>query len=181
VAMLAVVSMPVSIALLNHVYAGHASIDPLVLARQVFTAQLLPLWLGMLIRSAVPALAERHEPALSQVAAAMLIVLAALAIVDIAKVVVGAGPRILTAIVAVTALATGIGHLLGGPDPGTRTAVAITSAARNPGLALLVAALNRAPPEITATILAYLLVSAATLIPYVVWRRRAAPPPAPGA
>jgi hypothetical protein len=88
--------MPVSIALLNHVYAGHASIDPLVLARQVFTAQLLPLWLGMLIRSAVPALAERHEPALSQVAAAMLIVLAALAIVDIAKVVVGAGPRILT-------------------------------------------------------------------------------------
>ena len=181
VAILAVVSMPLSIALLNHVYAGHASIDPLDLARQVFTAQLLPLGLGMLIRSLAPAFAARIEPALSRVASAMLIALVVLAVVDIAQVVARAGPRVAVAIVIVTALAVGVGHLLGGPEPATRTAVAITSAARNPGLALLVAALNRAPPEITATILAYLLVSAATLIPYVAWRRRAAPPPAPDA
>lgn len=181
VAMLAVVSMPLSIALLNHVYAGHASIDPLDLARQVFTAQLLPLGLGMLIRSLAPAFAGRIEPTLSRVASAMLIALVVLAVVDIAQVVARAGPRVAIAIVIVTALAVGVGHLLGGPEPATRTAVAITSAARNPGLALLVAALNRAPPEITATILAYLLVSAATLIPYVAWRRRAAPPPAPDA
>lgn len=181
VAMLAVVSMPLSIALLNHVYAGHASIDPLDLARQVFTAQLLPLGLGMLIRSLAPAFAGRIEPALSRVASAMLIALVVLAVVDIAQVVARAGPRVAIAIVVVTALAVGVGHLLGGPEPATRTAVAITSAARNPGLALLVAALNRTPPEITATILAYLLVSAATLIPYVAWRRRAAPPPAPDA
>lgn len=181
VAILAVVSMPLSIALLNHVYAGHASIDPLDLARQVFTAQLLPLGLGMLIRSLAPAFAARIEPALSRVASAMLIALVVLAVVDIAQVVARAGPRVAVAIVIVTALAVGVGHLLGGPEPATRTAVAITSAARNPGLALLVAALNRAPPEITATILAYLLVSAATLIPYVAWRRRAAPPPAAGA
>jgi len=52
--------------------------------------------------------------------------------------------------------------------------MAISSAARNPGLALLVAALNRAPAEIHATILAYLLVSALTVLGYVIWRRRAA-------
>jgi hypothetical protein len=40
---------------------------------------------------------------------------------------------------------------------------------RNPGLALLVAALNRVPPEIKATILAYLLI---TVLAYIVWRRR---------
>lgn len=181
VAVLAVVSMPLSIALLNHVYAGRASIEPLELARQVFTAQLLPLGLGMLTRGVAPTLADRIEPALARVATVMLVVLAALAIVDITQVVVGAGPRVAVAIAIVTVLATGIGHALGGPDPGTRTAVAISSAARNPGLALLVAALNRAPPEITATILAYLLVSAATLVPYVAWRRRVAPPPAAGA
>lgn len=73
-----------------------------------------------------------------------------------------------------------VGHLLGGPDPATRTAVAISSAARNPGLALLVATLNAAPPEVTATILAYLIVSALTLIPYVAWRRRGAPRPVEG-
>ena len=80
----------------------------------------------------------------------------------------------------VTALALAVGHLLGGPEPATRTATAISSAARNPGLALLVATLNAAPPAITATVLAYLVIAAVTLIPYVLWRRRRCPVRAPG-
>ncbi len=47
VALLAVVSMPLSIAVLNEYYSGQAVVDPLHLARQVFFAQLLPLALGM--------------------------------------------------------------------------------------------------------------------------------------
>jgi len=180
VAMLAVVSMPLSIALLNVVYAGHATIDPGRLARQVFTAQLLPLGLGILIRYAWPAVAAWLEPKLARIATALLLLLAVLAVIDIWQVVVNAGPRIALAIATLTALAVTVGHLLGGPDPATRTAVAISSAARNPGLALLVATLNAAPPEVTATILAYLIVSALTLIPYVAWRRRGAPRPVEG-
>jgi tryptophan-rich sensory protein len=45
---------------------------------------------------------------------------------------------------------------------------------RNPGLALLVATLNSAVPAITAAILAYFVVAALTVIPYVIWRKRAA-------
>ena len=71
----------------------------------------------------------------------LLLLLAVLAIIDIGQVVVNAGPRIVLAIATVTALALAAGHLLGGPDPATRTAVAISSAIRNPGLALLVATL----------------------------------------
>ena len=62
-----------------------------------------------------------------------------------------------------------------------RTATAISSAARNPGLALLVATLNAAPPAIQATVLAYLVIAALTLVPYVFWRRHAAPPAPDGA
>lgn len=172
VAVLAVVSMPVWIALLNEVYAGHATIDPTQLARQVFTAQLLPLGLGILIRYRRPTAAAWLESKLARIATGLLLLLAVLAIIDIGQVVVNAGPRIVLAIATVTALALAAGHLLGGPDPATRTAVAISSAIRNPGLALLVATLNAAPPEITATVLAYLIVSAVAVIPYVAWRRR---------
>ncbi|MBK6805868.1 MAG: hypothetical protein IPG84_13920 [Betaproteobacteria bacterium] len=172
VAVLAVVSMPVWIALLNEVYAGHATIDPAQLARQVFTAQLLPLGLGILIRYRRPTAAAWLESKLARIATGLLLLLAVLAIIDIGQVVVNAGPRIVLAIATVTALALAVGHLLGGPDPATRTAVAISSAIRNPGLALLVATLNAAPPEITATVLAYLIVSAVAVIPYVAWRRR---------
>ena len=104
----------------------------------------------------------------------LLLLLVALALIDIWKPVVGAGLRVALAIVIVTMLATAAGHLLGGPEPATRTATAISSAARNPGLALLVATLNHASPAITATVLAYLLIAALTLIPYVTWRKRAA-------
>ena len=46
VATLAIVTMPVSIAVLNPLYSGHASFSPVEVARQVFLAQLLPLGLG---------------------------------------------------------------------------------------------------------------------------------------
>ncbi|MET0345062.1 MAG: hypothetical protein ABW218_02265, partial [Casimicrobiaceae bacterium] len=117
--------------------------------------------------------AERIEPALTRIAKWMLITLVIMALIDAWQAVLGAGFRIAAAIVLVTGCALAVGHLLGGPVPATRTAVAITSAARNPGLALLVAALNGAPPEVGRTVLAYLFVSALTVVPYVVWRRRA--------
>ena len=172
VAALAVVSMPLSVAAFNEYYGGHAEVSPLPLARQVFVAQLLPLSLGMLARHFFGAQAEWAEPRLRKVGGILLVVLLVLALIDIGEVVLGAGLRVTLAIVTVTLLAVAVGHVMGGPEPATRTATAISSAARNPGLALLVATLNRAPPAITATVLAYFVIAALTLIPYVAWRRR---------
>jgi len=174
VALLAVASMPLSIAVLNGLYAGHASISPAHVARQVFTAQLLPLGVGMLVRRTAPALADRVEPWLARLGTGLLLVLTVLALIDVGPIVVEAGLRIALAITIVTAIALLAGHTLGGPEPGTRTAVAISSAARNPSLALLVATLNRAAPEVGATVLAYLVVAAATVLPYGIWRYRLA-------
>lgn len=172
VAVLAVISMPLSIAALNEFYAGQASIAPEQLARQVFVAQLLPLGLGMAIRHFQPMRANWIGTRLVRLATGLLIALAVLAVIDVWEVVVGAGPRVALAIAMVTIFALMIGHRLGGPDEGTRTAVAISSAARNPGLALLVATLNAASPGITRMVLAYFVVSALTVVPYVMWRRR---------
>lgn len=174
VALLAVVSMPLWVAALDEVYGASATIAPEQLARQVCVAQLLPLALGMLMRRWFPAVAVRLEPRLRRVAGVALAALIVLVLVDIGEVVVGAGLRVAFAIAIVTLLALGVGHLIGGPEPATRTATAICTAARNPGLALLVATLNAAPPAIDATVLAYLVVSAATLAPYAFWRSRLA-------
>jgi BASS family bile acid:Na+ symporter len=174
VAALAVISMPLSIAAFDEYYGGTATVDPGHLARQVFTAQLLPLALGMLMRRVLPKQAAWLEPKLGRAGGVLLIVLVVLALIDIWQVVVGAGLRITLGIVLATILALIVGHLLGGPDPATRTATAISSAARNPGLALLVATLNHASPAVNATVLAYLVIAALTLIPYVMWRHHVA-------
>src|SRR5213078_1863697 len=133
VALLAVVSMPASIALLDELYAGHASIAPGHVARQIFIAQLLPLGLGIAFRNASPTVAARFAPTLSRLGTIMLIALVIISLVDVWRPVVDAGPRIVVTIVTVTVLALAAGHVLGGPDQSTRTAVAISSAARNPG------------------------------------------------
>lgn len=173
VAVLAVVSMPLSIAGLNEYYGGKAAIEPWPLAKQVFVAQLLPLALGMAVRAFAAAGADWLEPRLARVSTGLLLVLVVLAIVEMFPLVLLAGTRVGIAIVLVTLGALAVGQLMGGPEPGTRTAVAITAAARNPGLALLVASLNNAASPIYAVIVAYLIVSALTAIPYMVWRRRA--------
>jgi predicted Na+-dependent transporter len=174
VALLAVVSMPLSIAALVALYAGDATVAPQDVAVQVFKAQLLPLGLGMLVRRLAPGLAARVEPRLGQLSGALLAALLLLVLVDVTPVLAGANWRVVVAIVLVTLLAVGTGHLVGGPAPATRTAVAICSAARNPGLALLVATQNAASQTVTATVLVYLVVSALTLVPYIAFSRRLA-------
>ncbi|MCC6194274.1 MAG: hypothetical protein IT518_07380, partial [Burkholderiales bacterium] len=153
VAILVIGSMPLFVAGFAEYYASEASIDPRELARQVFFAQLLPLGLGMLAKRTAPALAARCEPGLHRAAGILLAILVVLALVNIWRPVVDAGPRVTVAIVTVTVLALACGHLLGGPEPATRTATAVSSALRNGGLALLVAALNRAQPAVVATVL----------------------------
>jgi BASS family bile acid:Na+ symporter len=173
VAVLAVVSMPLSIAALNHLYGGHASVSPWDVARQVCVAQLLPLALGMWVRKSGASLAMRIEPRLRQISAGLLVAVLALVLIDTWGTLVDAGPRVLAAVALTLGAALAAGHWLGGPEPAMRTAVAISSAARNPGLALLVATVNHAPPAVTAVILAYLVVAVFGIVPYIAWRRRA--------
>lgn len=176
IAVLAVASMPLSIALLDEFYAGSASIAPWQLAKQVFTVQILPLGLGMLARRLFGL--ERAQwlaPRLARIGTWLLVAVVLLILYEIWGQVVAAGLRVALAIVIVTLASLAVGDRLGGPDAATRTATAICSAARNGGLALLVATLNAAAPAIKATVLAYVVISAFTLIPYVIWRRRAAP------
>ena len=171
VALFAVVTLPTSIALLNRFYEGQAWVHPASVARQVFVAQLLPLSLGMLVRFLLPARAIWLGPRLGRFGMGLLLVVALLIVIAVAPAVLGTGARLALASAVVTALALAAGHLLGGPEPATRMAVAISSAARNPGLALLVVTLNPVPPAVGAAVMTYFLASALTIVPYVIWQR----------
>jgi len=168
----AVVSMPLWVATLNQVYAGHASIDPGLLARQVLVAQVLPLGVGIVLRLVRPGVADWLDRRLGRVAAALVVGLSLVVLVNVWTPVVDAGLRVAVAIAFITVATLAAGHLLGGPDPKARPVVAICSAGRNPGLALVVATANGATPPMIATVLAYLVVSGLTIVGYVLWRRR---------
>lgn len=66
-----------------------------------------------------------------------------------------------------------VGHILGGPEQGDRTVLALATGARHPGLALAIATVNFPEQKsATAAIILYLAVSALVSLPYVMWRKR---------
>jgi BASS family bile acid:Na+ symporter len=172
IALLAALSMPLSIAVLNRIYTGHASIAPLDVAQQVLAAQIAPLALGMALRRARPALAARLEPWLARIGNTLLTLFVLAAALALATAAATADARVAGAVALTTTLALALGHALGGPEPAVRTAVAVTAATRNAGLALLVASLNTAPTAVRATVLAYFVFSLPLVLVYLAWRRR---------
>jgi len=171
VALLGVLSIPLSIAGLNEVYGARISVEPVDVMQQVFVAQLVPLGLGIGARGLLPRPAVRIEPWVTRAGTALLVLTLVLGIGGLGEATLRAGGPGLFACAATTIAALAAGHLLGGPQRETRAAVAIVSAARNPGLALLVATLNKAEPRVIATILAYLVVSILLVTAYIAWRR----------
>ena len=86
------------------------------------------------------------------------------------RVFIGDGQILLIAGIVVVGLA--VGHLLGGPIEGDRTALAMATAARHPAVALAVATsgVEAQPKPELAVILLYLLVATVISIPYQKWR-----------
>jgi BASS family bile acid:Na+ symporter len=175
VALLAVVSMPLSVAVINLVYGTHASISPLQLMKQVTTLQLVPLALGVATGRWLPRAAGWLQPRLGALGKWLLVLLVLYVAFTFRQDLARAGTGMVLAIALVTLGSLALGHVLGGPEPATRTAVAIVSAARNPGLALLAATLNSAPAAVTAVLPVYIFVSAIAMIPYILWRGRRRP------
>ena len=174
VALLAVVSMPLSIAGLDELYGARVMVEPADVMRQVFVAQLVPIGLGIGCRGLFTGLAARLEPWLTRAGTVLLVLTLALGVGSLGEATLRAGGAGVAACAAATLAALGAGHVMGGPAPETRHAVATIAAARNPGLALLVATLNKAEPRVIAAILAYLVVSILLITAYMAWGRRPA-------
>jgi len=173
-AILATVTVPLAISLLDEVYAGNAYVEPWRIAQLVFAGQVLPLAIGLGARALWHEKVIAFEPLLRRAAKVMLVALLAVVLIDVWRPVATAGPWVALTILVAALCAAAIGHALGGPAPSTRTALAITCCTRNAGLALLVASANQASDMVIAAIFSYVLVAALAITPYVAWRRRLA-------
>jgi BASS family bile acid:Na+ symporter len=168
---LAVVTVPLSVAILDAVFSADFQVTYAQIARQVFVAQLLPLLLGALVRYLSPALAHRIEPGAARLGNWFLTAFTALALIDIVPIVASVGWVPTAAGAAMAAFALITGSLVAGRDPAIRPAAGIAVAMRNPGLALTMAEANHAPPVVSAVIIGY-TVGVALVVSAVLWRKR---------
>jgi len=169
---LAVVTVPVTVAILDWIFAVDFTVTPWHIGRQVFLAQLLPMALGALVRAARPALAARLEGRLARFGNALLLAVAVMVLADIRPIIGAVGWTPTIAGVGISMCALALGTAFAWRDADVRPAAAIAAAMRNPGLALVIATVNRAPPNVTASVIGYALGLGATIVAYLQWRKQ---------
>lgn len=174
--LIAIVTVPLSVMILNAVFGSHANLGADRVATILGMSVLLPAALGIAIRHVVPRSATYAGPVLriATILLAMGVVLLIVGTWDALRAVVDL--RFIVGAVLMAVLGLVVGHLLGGPVEGNRTALAISTASRHPALALAVAL---SVPEANkqaelGIILVYLVVATLVCIPYQKWRERAA-------
>ena len=173
-AVLAIVIVPLAMAVLATAFGLPMRMSALDVARLVALTVLAPLAVGIAIRAILPAFSEAVAQPLSWIGGGLLL-LSALLMLALswrgALSLVGNGTLAMAAVVTAVALAAG--HALGGPRADDRTVLALSAASRHPGVALAIAHVNF-PDERLAlpAVLLFLIVNALVSIPYVTWTNR---------
>jgi bile acid:Na+ symporter, BASS family len=172
--LLTIVLAPITVALIGLVFSKQTSISPTGIARVVALTVLVPFALGLFVHRVKPILAVRVSPIASK--AGMLLLVSALVPVLIKMwpaMIALIGDGTVLAIIAFIVIGLAVGHWLGGPDPHTRTVLALATATRHPGVALIIANANFPDEKLVApAVLLYILISVIASAPYVMWRKR---------
>ncbi len=177
-ALLAVVVTPLILAIYYALFElSIEAVSPIQVASQVARVTFLPVVIGLLLQHFSPKFTTLVRKPLN-ILATILLVLLVLLIVAIlsvtpelrAQLLLGWQPTSAIAIMAVAALA--VGHFIGGPRPEQRGALATACVARNFGLALFITGLSEVGAASMSTLVVYLVLGAATAIPYALWIRR---------
>lgn len=170
----ALLGIPLMIGIGYRMFGVTTTLEPMAVERVLLITVAVPLALGMGLTRFYPHAAPRLGALADRVGG--VIVLLGTVVLVIAKGramlgVLGQGTLVVT--VAVILFGMLVGHLLGGPDPGNRGALASASVLRHPATALMLA--SGAFPEREATVigavLLYLLTSLLITVPYERWRK----------
>ena len=157
--LLAVVAVPAWLVVLGPFFARESEVGPGAVGLLVAKAALAPIAAGMLLRPLLGGRADRVSEWVLKVVRRRSVVggLALLALN--APLLVATGWIALLTLAGITAVALGIGHVLGGPDREDRTALAVSCASRHVGVAMLAASAVPGPRTV-ALVLVYLLSAA---------------------
>jgi bile acid:Na+ symporter, BASS family len=168
---LAIATVPLSVALLDWLFDARVDIHPLTVARVIGISFLLPFLTGVAVQAWSPSSAQRLVTPTTNIAAAVFLVSACVMLGITSLLIIENGVRSFLALMALTVVALTAGHLLGGPKPEDRVALAVLCATRHIGLVIVVG-FARPSREAVAVLSAYIVAALLVSTPYMVWQRR---------
>lgn len=193
VAVLAPIGIPLLVDFLGRVMGRPYQLDIGSVVLLVLKLVLGPLVAGVAFGALFPRLTGAIRAYAPRVAGLVTLVALVLLLILVApaawRLVTGPGGGwVVVAAIAVTALALGVGHLMGGPDDDNAVVLALSCASRHPALALTIASTNYPRESVAAAVIVVQIVSGVVTPLYLNRRRErrpassaeAADPAAPG-
>jgi bile acid:Na+ symporter, BASS family len=175
VSLLSIVIVSLGPELLGWALGHDLNVEPMAIAKVMLTSVLLPLFAGIIVRYLATSFADRSTGMIVKIAGIMLLLsLIPILFVTGSTMISLIGNGTLIAMAAVVIIGLIAGHLLGGPSFGNRSVLALASATRHPGIALVLATALFPDQKklIIAAILLYLLVNAIVSLPYMAWCKK---------
>lgn len=169
------VAVPIMIVVVNGVFGVETAVGPWAVEGMLLATIALPLAVGMGIGRFRPASAPRLAFLADRAGTIVLglggVVLLVARFGDILAV-TGRGTIVVSLVIIGFGLV--VGHLIGGPDPARRGALASANVSRHPGVALLLgsSALPEHVPAVLGAVVIYLAASLVAPIPYERWLKR---------
>lgn len=172
----AIVLAPLAVGLVGKVFGVAVGISAGKIASIVLISVIVPLLLGIIVRTYLPRTASRIARPLSLAATALLVIAALPALFSAWSAIWAmVGNGVVVVLAAFTLIGMAVGHLLGGPDEEDRTVLALATGTRHPGVAIAIASLNFPDEKAALAVVIYhLVIGAIVSLPYVNWRRNAA-------
>jgi bile acid:Na+ symporter, BASS family len=167
-ALLAIAVIPASLRLLSDITTLTLGIAPMAVAKLVATSILIPLAVGLIVSTFALELGRRMSPVVEKIGMVCLVlglIPPLVALLPAMRALIGDGTLAVCAVLCLAALL--IGHLLGGPDRGDRTVLALSTAMRHPAMAIALAKANFShEPLVVPAILLYVIVAVVVRLPY---------------
>jgi len=171
--LLAVIFVPVAMEMIELAFKVPLQISPSRVALVIFISILLPIGLGMTIRSLAPGAAEKLAQLISKIAGITLLV-SLLGLVFLVRADIWAlvGGGIFFSLFVFVVIGIAVGHFFGGPGTENRAALALSTGARHPGIALAIAQVNYPDePLVLAVVILFMPLSSIVAIPYLIWTK----------
>ncbi len=142
------------------------AVNPAKIAQSLVLLMLLPLGIGLILKSRYEELAARVKPVLDQISNISLILLVLLiTAANIDKVLEVFGTRGILAGLLFIALGFAMGWLFGGPGNDTRRVLALGTAQRNIAAALVVGSQSFSDPQVVVMVIVVAIVGLIILMP----------------
>lgn len=171
--LLAIPLVPITATALGMMFGRTIVVPASAVAATLAKTFLVPLLVGMVLRAVLRDRSIRLGEIAGKVGTALLVLVVLLLFIAQRETIFPLAWRSLPMLIVYAAGSLLIGHVIGGPDPGERTALAVATVTRHPGLAILIASAVAPQAVFVPAILVVVACSAVVAVPYTIWRKHA--------